>query len=127
MAKRTNTLNELNQLLENNTEVEVLNTTEDFFSKEAVTLTKVDYFTEKGAVSDSEKKTGFNTKELADYIHSKAKQENKSFVEIWMEVLEEGSKKEMLIPFDKAIRTWIDIPGRSLTIMKESINTMFRI
>lgn len=127
MAKKANTLNELNQYLEKNTEFEVLNPTEDFLTKEAVTLAKVDYFTEKKNIAILEGKPEYTTIELSDYIHSRAKEENKSFVEVWLEVLEEGSKKDMLIPFDKAVRTWADIPFRSLSILKESISTMFRI
>ena len=127
MAKKTNTLNELNLYLENNTEVDVLNSTENFIEKKAVTLAKVDYFTEKVNYTKPVNKPKYTSIELADYIHSKAKEENKSFAEIWLDVLEEGAKKEMLIPFDKAIRTWVNVPIRSFTILKESINTMFRI
>lgn len=141
MSRKINTLNDLNQLLENNNETSVLSPTEDFFEREAITLTKVDYFTEKEnydapketkedtkpVIKAQETKPNFTAIELANYIHAKAKEENKSFAELWLEVMEEGAKKDMLIPFDKAIRTWADIPGRTLNIFKESMNTMFRM
>ena len=126
--KKTNTLNDLNQYLEKNTEVEVLNSPKDFLKKEAVTLAKVDYFTEKEHYAKPDKLLKYSSTELADYIHLRAKEEDKSFVEIWLEVLEAGTKKDLIIPFDKAIHTWVDvIPQRSFAILKESFNSMFSI
>jgi hypothetical protein len=128
MARKIDTLNELNLYLENNQEAEVLNASENFFEKEPLALTKVDYVSDKtDRPKPSEEKSQFTSKELADYIHTRAKEENKSFADLWLEVLEEGAKKDMLIPFDKAIQTWAIIPAKSLSILKESLNTTFRL
>jgi len=97
MAKK-NTLNDLSDFLrENPNEIVVggITTKEEFIKGKPNTL--VDIPEAKDFKKELVSLEGTSMEELANYLHELAKKQNKSFAEIWMEVLKEGSKLDPLL------------------------------
>ncbi len=94
---RKNTLNDLNDYLrENPNEIELGNMSkEEFIKGKPNTLVEVPEA--KDFKKDFKNLDGVSLEDIANYLHHLAKKENRSFAEVWMEVLKEGSKQDPLL------------------------------
>ena len=96
MSKK-NTLNDLSDFLKENPNEISLGATskEDFIKGKPNTL--VDIPEAKTFNKELKNLDGITLEEIANYIHELGKRENKSFAEVWMELLKEGSKQDPLL------------------------------
>ena len=106
MARRT-TLKDLNDFLNQNPntiEVDDVKSKEDFLKKSPNNLVSVENVSTK--VHDSKPKiANLEMDEIANYLHDKAKKEDKSFAELWLKILEEGAKKDPLLKNTNFLKT----------------------
>ncbi|MFT7614052.1 MAG: glutamyl-tRNA reductase [Parvicellaceae bacterium] len=96
MSKR-NTLNDLSDFLrENPNEIELGTPSKEEFIKG-----KPNNLVDIPQVKDFEKEvtslTGTSIEDIANYLHEIGRKQNKSFAEVWMEILKEGSKLDPLL------------------------------
>jgi len=94
---RKNTLRDLQDFLqENPNEIEIETTSrEEFIKGKPNTLVEV---TEAESPSKELKSLdGVTMEEIANHIHDVAKIQNKSFAEVWLEILKEGSNQDPLL------------------------------
>jgi hypothetical protein len=94
---RKNTLRDLQDFLqENPNEIEIETTSrEEFIKGKPNTLVEV---TEAESHSKELKSLeGVTMEEIANHIHDVAKIQNKSFAEVWLEILKEGSNQDPLL------------------------------
>lgn len=122
MAKN-NTLNDLTDFLNQNpNEIELgkVKSKEDFISRAPNNLVKVP---KPSLNSNNSNKT---LEEIAKYLHDKAAEENKSFTEIWLHLLEEGVKIDPLLKNTTAFKTMRTIRKTSVNIMLEGITQLIK-
>ena len=94
---RKNTLRDLTDFLhENPNEIEIQTTSrEDFITGKPNTLVEVDEA--ESCSKELKALEGVSIKEIANYMHRVAKDQNKSFAEVWLEILKEGSNQDPLL------------------------------
>jgi hypothetical protein len=94
---RKNTLRDLQDFLhENPNEIEIETTSrEEFIKGKPNTLVEV---TEaESHAKELKSLDGVTMDEIANHIHEVAKVQNKSFAEVWLEILKEGSNQDPLL------------------------------
>lgn len=113
MAKK-NTLNDLSDFLrENPNEIELGTTTKEEFIK-GKPNDLVDIPEAKDFKRELKNLDGTTLEDIANYIHELSRNQNKSFAEVWMEILKEGSKQDPLLE-NTSIRQAIRSFGESST------------
>ena len=60
--------------------------------------------------------------EIAAYLHEKAKEDNVSFAELWMKIIDEGAKLDPLLKNASALRTIRSIRKTSFNVVLEGIS-----
>lgn len=125
MARKNNTLTDLSDFLNQNpNEIELgkVKSKEDFISRPPNNLVNVPKPIEP-KYSSSETK---NLEEIAKYLHDRAEKENKSFTELWLQLLEEGVKIDPLLKHTNAFKTMRTIRKTSVNVVLEGITQLIK-
>ncbi len=125
MAKKNNTLTDLSDFLNQNpNEIELgkVKSKEDFISRSPNNLVNVPKPTApKYGTSETR-----NLEEIAKYLHDRAEKENKSFTELWLQLLEEGVKIDPLLKHTTAFKTMRTIRKTSVNVVLEGITQLIK-
>lgn len=123
MARKNNTLADLSDFLNQNpNEIELgkVKSKEDFISRSPNNLVKVP----KSNKSSSSKNKSIEG--VAKLLHEQAEKENKSFTELWLQVLEEGVKIDPLLKHTNAFKTMRTIRKTSVNVVLEGITQLIK-
>jgi len=124
MARKNNTLADLSDFLNQNpNEIELgkVKSKEDFISRAPNNLVKVPKPTKKTTKVEQK-----SLHEIAKYLHAKAEKENKSFTELWLQLLEEGVKIDPLLKHTTAFKMMKTIRKTSMNVMLEGITQLIK-
>ncbi len=124
MAKKNNTLSDLSDFLNQNpNEIEVGKVTskEDFISRAPNNLVNVKKTTVK-----KHKKNNKSLGDIAKFLHEKAEKENKSYTELWLQLLEEGVKIDPLLKHTTAFKMMKTIRKTSVSVVLEGITQLIK-
>ena len=124
---RKNTLTDLSDYLKQNpNEVDLgkAESEEDFVRRKPNALVDVPKVTNDDNVNPDLK--GITMAEIARYLHEKAKYDDKSFAELWMEIIEEGSKLDPLLKNASVFETLRNIRKTSFTVVMEGISQIIK-
>jgi len=122
MAKK-NTLTDLSDYLNQNpNEIDLGKTTtkEDFINRKPNSLVDVPKIK-----TDTKLNPGLSEAsiaEIAAYLHEKAKEDNVSFAELWMKIIDEGAKIDPLLKNASALGTIRSIRKTSFNVVLEGIS-----
>jgi len=122
MAKK-NTLTDLSDYLNQNpNEIDLGKTTtkEDFIKRKPNSL--VDVPKMKAESKTNPGLIGVSMAEIAAYLHEKAKEDNVSFAELWMNIIDEGAKIDPLLKNASALETIRNIRKTSFNVVLEGIS-----
>lgn len=125
MAKKNNTLNDLSDFLNQNPhEIDLGNakSKEDFISRAPNNLVDVPKPKRAKVVSKDKKSLA----DIAQYLHNKAEKENRSFTELWLQLLEEGVKIDPLLKNTNAFKTMRTIRKTSVNVVLEGITQLIK-
>jgi len=126
MAKN-NTLNDLSAYLDQNpTEIELNKTAskDDFINKKPNSLVDVPFLKEeKGTTANLD---GVTMEEIAEHLHNRAAKEGKSFAELWLQIIEEGAKKDPLLKNTTLGKTIKKARKTSLNVVLEGISQIIK-
>ena len=64
--------------------------------------------------------------DIANTLHLQAKQDKKSFVDLWLKILEEGAKKDPLLKNTNAFKVLKSIRKTSINIALEGISQLIK-
>ena len=126
MAKK-NTLTDLSDYLSQNpNEIDVgtTNSKEEFLKKKPNNLVEIPKV--RSETSLEELPEGTTLKEIAMYLHKRAEEEQKSFADLWMEVLEEGAKIDPLLKNTSVFKTLRHISTTSFNVVLEGISQIIK-
>lgn len=123
MARKNNTLTDLqNFLSENPNEIEFAGNAgsrEDFIKREPNSLVDVP---QAGAIEEDFRDMGnVRLKDIANHLHTRAKREDKSFAEIWMELLKEASKQDPLLENTSLFQALRSLRTNSTSVISDGI------
>ena len=126
MTKK-NALNDLNDFLSENTnEIEIETASvEEFLKSKPNSLVEVNELTELEK-KELKKLNGTTKEEIANYIHALAKSENKSFAEIWLEVLKIGSSQDPLLENTTIIQAMRALRINSKAVASDAISYLLK-
>lgn len=122
MAKK-NTLTDLSDYLyQNPNEIDLGKTTtrEDFINRKPNSLVDVPKI--KTETKSNASLSEVSIAEIAAYLHEKAKEDNVSFVELWMKIIDEGAKLDPLLKNASALGTIRSIRKTSFNVVLEGIS-----
>lgn len=122
MAKK-NTLTDLSDYLNQNpNEIDLSKTTtkEDFINRKPNSLVDVPKI--KTDTKSNASLSEVSIAEIAAYLHEKAKEDNVSFAELWMKIIDEGAKIDPLLKNASALGTIRSIRKTSFNVMLEGIS-----
>jgi hypothetical protein len=122
MAKK-NTLTDLSDyLIQNPNEIDLGKTTtkEDFINRKPNSLVDVPKI--KTETKSNTSLSDVSIAEIAAYLHEKAKEDNVSFAELWMKIIDEGAKLDPLLKNASALRTIRSIRKTSFNVVLEGIS-----
>lgn len=125
MARKNNTLNDLSDFLNQNpNEIDLGNvkSKEDFISRAPNNLVDVPKPRQTKVLSKDKK----SLSDIAQYLHDKAEKENRSFTELWLELLEEGVKIDPLLKNTTAFKTMRTIRKTSVNVVLEGITQLIK-
>lgn len=125
MARKNNTLNDLSDFLNQNpNEIDLGNvkSKEDFISRAPNNLVDVPKPRQTKVISKDKK----SLSDIAQYLHDKAEKENRSFTELWLELLEEGVKIDPLLKNTTAFKTMRTIRKTSVNVVLEGITQLIK-
>lgn len=125
MGRKNNTLNDLSDFLNQNpNEIDLGNvkSKEDFISRAPNNLVDVP----KPKASKGNTRAKKSLSEIAQHLHDKAEKENKSFTELWLELLEEGVKIDPLLKNTTAFKTMRTIRKTSVNVVLEGITQLIK-
>lgn len=124
---KNSTLNDLSEFLRQNpNEVEVgkPKSREEFVKKEPNALVEVP------KIKEEQKKyhhlEHISLAEIAEYLHNKAKEEERSYVELWLKLLEEGAKIDPLLKNTTAFKTFRTINKTSFNVVFEGLSQFIK-
>lgn len=126
MARKNNTLSDLSDFLNQNpNEIELgkVKSKEDFISRSPNNLVNVPKASQPKYSSNSKTK---NLEEIAKFLHERAEKENKSFTELWLQLLEEGVKIDPLLKHTTAFKTMRTIRKTSVNVVLEGITQLIK-
>ena len=122
MAKK-NTLTDLSDYLyQNPNEIDLGKTTtkEDFINRKPNSLVNVPKI--KTETKSNASLSEVSIAEIAAYLHEKAKEDNVSFAELWMKIIDEGAKLDPLLKNASALGTIRSIRKTSFNVVLEGIS-----
>ena len=122
MVKK-NTLTDLSDYLNQNpNEIDLSKTTtkEDFINRKPNSLVDVPKIKTETKLNASLSEVSIA--EIAAYLHEKAKEDNVSFAELWMKIIDEGAKIDPLLKNASALGTIRSIRKTSFNVMLEGIS-----
>lgn len=122
MAKK-NTLTDLSDYLyQNPNEIDLGKTTtrEDFINRKPNSLVDVPKI--KTETKSNGSLSEVSIAEIAAYLHEKAKEDNVSFAELWMKIIDEGAKLDPLLKNASALGTIRSIRKTSFNVVLEGIS-----
>ena len=122
MAKK-NTLTDLSDYLNQNpNEIDLDKTTtkEDFINRKPNSLVDVPKI--KTETKSNASLSEVSIAEIAAYLHEKAKEDNVSFAELWMKIIDEGAKLDPLLKNASALGTIRSIRKTSFNVVLEGIS-----
>ena len=122
MAKK-NTLTDLSDYLNQNpNEIDLGKTTtkEDFINRKPNSLVDVPKI--KTETKSNTSLSDVSIAEIAAYLHEKAKEDNVSFAELWMKIIDEGAKLDTLLKNASALGTIRSIRKTSFNVVLEGIS-----
>jgi len=122
MAKK-NTLTDLSDyLIQNPNEIDLGKTTtkEDFINRKPNSLVDVPKI--KTETKSNTSLSDVSIAEIAAYLHEKAKEDNVSFAELWMKIIDEGAKLDTLLKNASALGTIRSIRKTSFNVVLEGIS-----
>tara|TARA_B100000902_G_C26973443_1_gene746567 strand:- start:49 stop:438 length:390 start_codon:yes stop_codon:yes gene_type:complete len=122
MAKK-NTLTDLSDYLNQNpNEIDLSKTTtkEDFVNRKPNSLVDVPKIKTDTKLKASLSEVSIA--EIAAYLHEKAKEDNVSFAELWMKIIDEGAKIDPLLKNASALGTIRSIRKTSFNVVLEGIS-----
>lgn len=125
MARKNNTLNDLSDFLNQNpNEIDLGNvkSKEDFISRAPNNLVDVPKPRQTKVLSKDKK----SLSDIAQCLHDKAEKENRSFTELWLELLEEGVKIDPLLKNTTAFKTMRTIRKTSVNVVLEGITQLIK-
>ncbi len=125
MARRT-TLKDLNEFLNQNPneiELDDVKTKDDFLNKSPKNLVSINKKS-KSIVNSASSIKNASVAEIADYIHKLAKKEDKSFADIWLKVIEEGSKTDPLLKNTSAFKMIRRINSTTFNVALEGVTKL---
>ncbi len=125
MARKNTTLSDLSDFLNQNpNEIDLGNvkSKEDFISRAPNNLVDVPKPSASKVLSKEKKTLG----EIAQYLHDKAEKEQKSFTELWLQLLEEGVKIDPLLKNTTAFKTMRTIRKTSVNVVLEGITQLIK-
>ncbi len=124
MAKKNNTLSDLSDFLNQNPnqiEVGKVTSKEDFISRAPNNLVNVSKPKKKPA-----RKSQKSLADIAAFLHEKAEKENKSFTELWLQLLEEGVRIDPLLKHTTAFKMMKTIRKTSVNVVLEGITQLIK-
>lgn len=124
---KNSTLNDLSEFLRQNpNEVEVgkPKSREEFVKKEPNALVEVPKIKEEQKKYHHLEHISLN--EIAEYLHNKAKEEERSYVELWLKLLEEGAKIDPLLKNTTAFKTLRTINKTSFNVVFEGLSQFIK-
>ena len=95
----------------------------DFLRSEPNSLVDVPQIKENNTQSDL---LSANAIEIANALHEQAKQDKKSFIDLWLKILEEGAKKDPLLKNTTAFKLFRSIRNTSINIALEGISQLIK-
>lgn len=126
MAKK-NTLADLSDYLDQNpNEIDLGNAVsrEDFITRKPNSLVDVPKIkAESESISSLE---GVSMAEIASYLHEIAKADSISFAELWMKIIDEGSKIDPLLKNTSTLETIRSIRKTSFNVFSEGISQLIK-
>lgn len=126
MAKK-NTLADLSDYLDQNpNEIDLGNAVsrEDFITRKPNSLVDVPKIkAESESISSLE---GVSMAEIASYLHEIAKADSISFAELWMKIIDEGSKIDPLLKNTSTLETIRSIRKTSFNVFLEGISQLIK-
>jgi len=124
---KNKTLNDLSEFLRQNpNEVEVgkPKSREEFIKKEPNALVDVPKISKvKNQEVDFDDLT---IEQVAAFLHQKAKADDKSYVELWLKVLEEGAKTDPLLKNTSAFKMFKTINKTSFNVVFEGLSQFIK-
>ena len=122
MGKK-NALTDLSDYLNQNpNEIDLSKTTtkEDFINRKPNSLVDVPKIKTDTKLNPSLSEVSIA--EIAAYLHEKAKEDNVSFAELWMKIIDEGAKLDPLLKNASALGTIRSIRKTSFNVVLEGIS-----
>ena len=122
MGKK-NALTDLSDYLNQNpNEIDLSKTTtkEDFINRKPNSLVDVPKI--KTNTKSNASLSEVSIAEIAAYLHEKAKEDNVSFAELWMKIIDEGAKLDPLLKNASALGTIRSIRKTSFNVVLEGIS-----
>ncbi len=122
MAKK-NTLTDLSDYLDQNpNEIDLGKTItkEGFIKRKPNSLVEVPKIKTESKSNPSLE--GASMGEIASYLHEKAREDNVSFAELWMKIIDEGAKLDPLLKNASALGTIRSIRKTSFNVVLEGIS-----
>ena len=124
--KKNKTLNDLSDFLnENPQQIKFKNPSskDEFLRSEPNTLVDVPQIKEQKNSSDL---LLASASDIANALHEQAKQDKKSFVDLWLKILEEGAKKDPLLKNTNAFKVIKAVRNTSINIALEGISQLIK-
>ncbi len=123
---KNKTLNDLSDFLNQNPQQIVFKTPsskDDFLRSEPNSLVAVPQINEQKNTVDL---LSASASDIANALHEQAKQDKKSFVDLWLKILEEGAKTDPLLKNTNAFKVLKAIRKTSINIAFEGISQLIK-
>jgi hypothetical protein len=124
MAK-TDTLKDLSDFLNQNPneiQFETINSKEDYLKQQPNAIVKAEEKTiTLSSLNQNLNYKNITSKEIAKILHQRAKDQKRSFAELWMEVVEEGAKIDPLLKNTSILQTIRTINKTTMNVALEGI------
>ncbi len=124
MAK-ADTLKDLSNFLSQNPNeihFEHVKSKEDFLNQQPVSIVKPEEKTiTLSSLNQNNNLKSITSKEIAKILHQRAKEQKRSFADLWMEVVEEGAKLDPLLNNTSLLKTIKTINKTTFNVAMEGI------
>ncbi len=123
---KNKTLNDLSDFLNENPQqikFKSPSSKAEFLKSEPNSLVDVPQIKEQKNTSDL---FSANASDIANILHKQAKEDKKSFVDLWLKILEEGAKKDPLLKNTTAFRFLKSIRNTSINIALEGLSQLIK-
>ena len=96
---------------------------EEFLKSEPIKLVDVPQI---NSIKDPDAVINITLSDLADFLHQKSKEDKKSFVELWLKILEEGAKKDPLLENTNAFKLLKILRKTSFKVAIEGLSSFIK-